>query len=171
MKDFDFWWYIIAAIVYFISRSRKKKRSKNTTRPGTENRPSSNRPSKSFEELLKEITEGGLETEDSKPIEQESIEIDQKEERPEWRPIEEKNTEQKRFFADAESRKVYEDSIKMAEGADLAFDRDDHFKKSSILGVDTNDASKSYAEELMDGFDVDEAKKAVVYSEIFNRKY
>ncbi len=60
----------------------------------------------------------------------------------------------------------------MAEGADLKFEAADKFKGSSLLKENLSEGkSTSYAQELMDGFDLDEAKKAIIYTEIFSRKY
>ena len=40
---------------------------------------------------------------------------------------------ERRTFADDESRKVYEESIKMAEGADLEFKPDEHYRSPRIF--------------------------------------
>jgi len=163
MEDFNFWWYIIAAVIYFLTRGKKKKNAGKPPAETTSGAP--NNAPKSFEELLKEITEGRnaeKEEEQRKPIVEEQVAKEEKEIRLEGR---------RRVFADDESRKVYEESIKMAEGADLSFERDDKFKAPSSLKKEASTTVKSYAEELMDGFDTDEARKAVIYSEIFNRRY
>ena len=168
MDDFNFWWYIIAAVIYFLTRGKKKKQPNRPARPGSENNPPT-RP-KSFEELLREITEGPSETEMEEPV-QEPVVIE-----PARKPEPEKRTQfadegRRRAFADEESKRVYEESIKMAEGADLEFGPDEHFKSDRLFKGNAVESKDSYAKELMDGFDADEAKKAVIYAEIFNRKY
>lgn len=165
MDDFSFWWYIIAAVIYFLTRGRKKQPQK-TPGSDAEKTPPRNQP-KPFEELLKEITEGRI----SEEPEQQPVEIDTMEEASKHEESIRLEGE-RRAFADDESKRVYEESIKMAEGADIKFERDEHFQETRLFKKKADEMqTKSYAEELMDGFDVDEAKKAVVYSEIFNRKY
>ena len=166
MEDFSFWWYIIAALIYFFTRSKKKKEQ--PSRPGTEKNPAPSQRPKSFEDLLKEITEGAQEAFDPTPPKQEPVEIVKPEEEPESIRLE----GERRVFADDESRKVYEDSIKMAEGAELVFEKDEHFQTPNLFKGDRKThGTTSFAEEIMDGFDTDEAKKAIIYSEIMNRKY
>ncbi|MEO9869643.1 hypothetical protein [Ekhidna sp.] len=167
MDDFNFWWYIIAAVIYFFTRKKKKKDQPNS-RPGSEKNPPSTQP-KSFEDLLKEITEGrSVEDEEDLIIKQEPVVIEDTQE------AESISLEgERRSFADAESRKVYEDSIKMAEGADLTFERDEHFATSSLFkgSKDGEEEEWSIADEIRDGLNSSEAKKAVIYSEILTRKY
>lgn len=171
MEDFKFVWYIIAAIIYFISRGKKKK--KEQSRPGTENIPSPQNRPKSFEDLLKEITEGPQE--ESRPVEQTPVEVV---ENP-YHVEEQKRQEQRRSegtrraFADDESRKVYEDSIKMAEGADLEFKPDESYSEPRLFKgeVEKLEDEWTIADEIRDGLNTTEAKKAVIYSEILARKY
>ena len=77
----------------------------------------------------------------------------------------------KRSFADEESKRVYEESIKMAEGADLEFAPEENFKSKRLFRDGAEEDEPSYAKKLLNDFDADEAKKAVIYAEIFNRKY
>ena len=171
MDDFNFWWYIIAAVIYFLTRSKKKKPQE--SRPGSENNPPSTQRPKSFEELLREITEGARTEEAPKESKQEPVVITQPESPPKEQDQEAIRLEgERRAFADEESRRVYEESIKMAEGADIAFERDEHFRQSRLFRGDPQEEDeRSYAVELMDGFDADEAKKAIIYAEILNRRY
>ena len=167
MDDFNCWWYIIAAVIYFLTRGKKKKQPAQTSRPGTENKPTSNRP-KSFEELLREITEG----DSVQDVEERVDTLEELEEEPKPERELAKNTG-KRAFADDESKRVYEESIKMAEGADLDFAPEEQFQSDRLFKDtrDTKPTERSFAEKLMNDFDMDEAKKAVIYSEILNRKY
>lgn len=168
MDDFNFWWYIIAAVIYFLTR-KKKKKEQPSNRPGSENNPPKNQQPKSFEDLLREITEGRNESEPV--IEQEPVVIEQEE-----RSIQDENIRlegNRRAFADDESRRVYEESIKMAEGADLEFEPDEHFRAPSLFKGSKNDDEEEWtiADEIRDGLNSSEARKAVIYSEILNRKY
>lgn len=169
MDDFSFWWYIIAAVIYFLTRGKKKKEDP-TSRPGSENNPPPSQP-KSFEDLLREITEGR--PSDEPTYKQEPVEIikeDNKEDEIEKRRFE----GERRAFADEESRRVYEESIKMAEGADIEFERDEHFQQPRVLkGIHRSREEEewSIADEIRDGLNSSEAKKAVIYSEILTRKY
>lgn len=166
MDDFSFWWYIIAAVIYFLTRNKKKPQA---SRPGTENTPPPSQRPKSFEELLREITEGPqAETAYEEPKQVPVV-------------IEEPKTEEafkyegeRRVFADDESRRVYEESIKMAEGADLKFEKEEHFQTPTLfkgLAVTDNESDESAADLLVADFDTEEARKAFIYSEILNRKY
>ena len=170
MDDFNFWWYIIAAVIYFLTRSKKKKQQpkRSTSRPGTENQPPKGQP-KSFEELLKEITEGRtVEEEEVEPTFSQEPVVIREEDREESIRLE----GEKRTFADDESRRVYEESIKMAEGADIAFEPDDDYRKSTLFkGSKEEEEERTIADEIRDGLSTDEAKKAVIYSEILSRRY
>ncbi|SNS76169.1 hypothetical protein SAMN05421640_1134 [Ekhidna lutea] len=165
MDDFSFWWYIIAAVIYFLTRGKKKQQP--NSRPGSENSPPPSQP-KSFEDLLKEITEGRSEPE-TPTYEQEPVEIEPVKEREKQ---DDRLEGERRAFADDESKRVYEESIKMAEGADLKFEPADQFKKGSLFkgSIDEED-EWTIADEIKDGLNSSEAKKAVIYSEILNRKY
>ena len=168
MDDFNFWWYIIAAVIYFLTRGRKKKQASKPSRPGTENAPTSNNRPKSFEELLREITEGTTEVEEEVPAEEPEV-AKPAQEVEKSRSFEREGS--RRVFADDESKRVYEESIKMAEGADLEFAPEEQFRSDRLFKDHKEETQTSFAKELMDGFDADEAKKAVIYAEIFNRKY
>lgn len=168
MDDFSFWWYIIAAVIYFLTRGKKKQQPQ--SRPGSENNPPPTQP-KSFEDLLREITEGRIEEEETPPVQQEPVVIrdTQKEKEEEQRRLE----GERRAFADEESKRVYEESIKMAEGSDIAFERDEHFQQPRLFKSPAADEEEEWtiADEIRDGLNSSEAKKAVIYSEILNRRY
>jgi len=169
MDDFSFWWYIIAAVIYFLTRGKKKKPQQ--SRPGSENNPPGENRPKSFEDLLKEITEGRLEDEQPPPkVEQRPLVVKEPIEREEVK--DRKLVRERRVFADDESKRVYEESIKMAEGADLAFEPDENYKQPRLFATEeAEDDEPTIADEIRDGLDTSEAKKAVIYAEILNRKY
>ena len=171
MEDFSFWWYIIAAIIYFLTRGRKKKQQQKG-RPGTENSPPRSQP-KSFEDLLREITEGRIEEE---PEPEEPVVVKRKSNEEERRREATRLEGERRSFSDAESRKVYEESIKMAEGAELSFEPDESFRESRLFRDTKQEAEdgeeESFAKEIREGLRSNtEVRKAVIYSEILQRKY
>ena len=167
MDDFNFWWYIIAAVIYFLTRGRKKKQQPNS-RPGSENNPPPSQP-KSFEDLLKEITEGR--SEEQPTFEQEPVVIESEGTEKENRRLE----GERRAFADDESRRVYEESVKMAEGSDLEFAPEEGLGEPRLFKGTPRDADEeeewSISEDIRDGLNSSEAKKAVIYSEILARRY
>lgn len=166
MDDFSFWWYIIAAVIYFLTRNKKKPQN---SRPGTENTPPPSQRPKSFEELLREITEGPQAEVEFEEPKQVPVVIDEPKTEEAF-----KHEGERRVFADEESRRIYEESIKMAEGTDLKFEKDEHFKTPTLFKglADADKESDELATDLVVAdFDADEARKAFIYSEIFNRKY
>jgi hypothetical protein len=172
MEDYKFLWYIIAAVIYFLTRGKKKK--KEQSRPGTENAPSPQERPKSFEDLLREITEGAKE-EEEEPVERKPEIVHESRYDREERERENarKSEGSQRAFADDESRRVYEESIKMAEGADLDFKPNEHFVEPSLFKGEVEDLEEEWtiADEIRDGLNTTEAKKAIIYSEILARKY
>lgn len=118
---------------------------------------------------MREITEGTQE-QYSEPVKQEPVVIEPS---PEEEAVEQRRSEgERRAFADVESRRVYEESIKMAEGADLEFEPDEHFKSAKIFkSTTTEEEEYTLADEIRDELNSPEAKKAIIYSEILARKY
>lgn len=169
MEDYKFLWYIIAAVIYFLTRAKKKKSSPKQARPGTENNPAE--PPKTFEDLLREITGEESPVEEREVIESKQNEpIVEREETKEETRLEGK----RRAFADEESRRVYEESIKRAEGFKLDYEPAEQFKEPKLFkgnGEEDEEDQFSLADEIREGLQADEAKKAIIYSEILNRKY
>lgn len=169
MDDFSFWWYIIAAVIYFLTRGKKKKEQRNS-RPGSENNPPQQNQPKSFEDLLREITEGRQEPEpeEEPTYRQEPLVVnEEKDEIEDATRLE----GERRAFADDESKRVYEESIKMAEGADIEFGASENYKQPRLFRKEEEEEEWTIADEIRDGLNSSEAKKAVIYSEILNRKY
>jgi len=168
MDDIQFWLYLAFGAIYFITRMFKKKKSQQSEDEDFSD--SQNKPKPvSFEDLLKEFTqeENPQETpkytiEEEVPAQREIVQEEVK------APYEEGRT---RRFSDDESRKIYEESIKRAEGADLAFERDVHFKSKTALEEESEE-NHEIAQDIREMLnDPDEAKRAVILGEIFNRKY
>jgi hypothetical protein len=176
MEDFNVLWYIAAAIIYFLTRSKKKKPTQ--SRPGTENNPAPQKQPKTFEDLLKEIT--GEAVTEPELVEPEVISESQKTRQSpkEKTPLEEAKEQQRlegerRAFADDESRRIYEESIKRAEGFKIEYEPHEHYAESRIFKGQGVEEVKEYtfADEIRDGLSSTEARKAIIYSEILSRKY
>lgn len=169
MEDNKIWFYIIAAVIYFLTRKKKKKPQQQTAAPTEANRPQQTKQPVSFEDLLKEITEGR---------EPEAPQAEVIEEIPETVYEEEEETRQtgKRHFADDESRRIYEESIARAEevepGHDHKFEPDDDYASKKMFKTEDVDKGPTIADEIREGLQgSDSARKAIIYSEILNKKY
>lgn len=169
MDNIQFWLYLAFGLIYFITRQMKKKKANNDA--DQEQAPIPQKPYKkpvTFEDLLKEFTQEQVDDEEDEIVEQRKP-ITVAAPKKEVTPIEEDHLH--RRFADEESKKVYQNSIKQAEGADLKFERDMNFK-SSIERSEQHAETSEFGAEIIESLrDADEAKKAIILSEIFNRKY
>ncbi|MDW3191155.1 MAG: hypothetical protein R8G66_02285 [Cytophagales bacterium] len=172
MEDFKIWVYLAFAAIYLISRAMKKKEPEKKPRSplqtADEQSPRRKAPA-SFEELLKEFTE-----------EHERQETEERQtEEPVVQPVssparptlqEEIRLEgEKRHFADDESRAIYERSIQEAEGAHISYERDEHFKMKRFERQEEENEIASELRNMLKS--PSEAKKAVILSEILNRRY
>ena len=168
MEDLKIWVYVIIGAIYLISRAMKKKEPENQKPRSpleTEDEvgPARKAPA-SFEDLLREFSQEQQETprrtvqeadvvDDPKPAVEETIRLEG----------------EKRHFADEESRAIYERSIQEAEGAHISYERDEHFK---MKGLEKEESHNEFASDLKKMLQSPtDAKKAVVLSEILNRRY
>jgi hypothetical protein len=170
--DERIWFYIIAGIIYFLAK-RKKKPKEQTPPTQSSDRPQQSRQPVSFEDLLKEITEQ-RETQQPKPVpvfEEEEEDLPLRKMRAEQEAIKKEGAN--RQFADAESRKVYEESIKQAEGFDIAYEPDSHYESERLFkGNQKTKSEPTLADEIRTGLqNTQTARKAIIYGEILNRKY
>ena len=80
-----------------------------------------------------------------------------------------------RKFADEESRRVYEESIKRAEGAKIEYKPDEHFASSKLRSSFENieeEEESPLVSEVRDMLSTPEsARQAIVLQQILNRKY
>ncbi len=165
--DEQIWFYIIAALIYFFTRKKKKPQPK----PSQQSRQTSEQKPQqkpvSFEELLREITEGRVEEEPEKTIEVEEEPEEIVSEREEF-----KKEGRTRSFADDESRRIYEESIKRAEEIDHEFKPSEHYHTGSLVRKKDEVEETSLADEIREDLkSPDSARKAIIYSEILTRKY
>jgi len=172
MEDNKIWFYIIAAVIYFLTRKKKKKNQPQhqASKPAESSRPQQQKKSVSFEDLLKEITEGRAE-ETPEPEQVEEYEPESGIEKPK-----EEKKERIRHFADDESRRIYEESVARAAesryGHDHKFEPDDDYvSKKMFKGLEV-EAESTIADEIREGLQTtDSARKAIIYSEILNKRY
>lgn len=168
MEDFKIWLYLAFAAVYLISRAMKKKEPEKKPRSPlqtAEDQSPRRKAPASFEELLKEFTEEHERQEADARGEtvQETVAAPARQYEEEIRLEGEK-----RHFADDESRAIYERSIQEAEGADISYERDEHFK---MKRWDREESENEIASDLKNMLKSGDAKKAVILSEILNRRY
>jgi hypothetical protein len=174
--------YIIIGIIYFLFNRLKKKAPEEQEVEGPSDQSSENRPRPvSFEELLREITEGKQQPKPEQPV---------FEQKPRYRPepdpqpayvdydddieIEEKSLE-KVTFDQARTNEIYENAKKMAfnrpsleESLSLA-DVNTSFGKFKEFEIKTErNLLLEYTKDLRDpkGF-----KKAIILSEVLNRRH
>ena len=179
--DERIWFYILAAIVWYFIK-RKKKAPEEEAPEATSNRPQQQRRQVSFEDLLKEITEQreqearpSVPAPMARPVQQR---VEEEEDLPLRKLREEKEALERegrnRHFADEETRRVYEESVRMAEGFDIEFAPDKKFVKENLFKgkAKTAVAEASYGDEIRESLrKPDSARKAIIYAEILNIRY
>ena len=180
MEDIQLIIYIIFLVFYLIFKALQKKKEPPTRNPEqAEQIPERKRkPAMSFEDMLKEFTGESFIPEDQEA---------EKEVKPQRKPVtapyveserkEEKETE---YFTyeketDDRTRQVYEESIKHGDKAQTLDERI-NLKDLDIgkveLVVEEDEEKATITNEYLEMFSsTEEAKKAFVMSEIFNRKY
>lgn len=177
MDDIQFWLYLAFALIYFITRSFKKKEPKKPA-GGSSPRQESSGPERkpvTFEELLKEFTEGREAGDEREEVTAESR---QKAEEEEWLKKQRETEEEEVFeegrtrrFSDEESKRIYEESIRKVAENSPDFKSDEHFR-SKLVRVEAQEETHTLAEDIRDMLqDQEDVKKAIVMSEILNRKY
>ncbi len=172
MEDFKIWVYLAFAAIYLISRAMKKKEPEKKPRSplqSAEDESPRRKAPASFEELLREFTE---EHEKQEAAERESeVELKQAPVGAPKRQVEEeiRLEGEKRHFADDESRAIYERSIQEAEGAEISYERDEHFKMKRWEREEQENEIASELKHMLRS--PSDAKKAVVLAEILNRRY
>lgn len=171
MEDIQLITYIIFAVLYLIFKLMQKKKDPGQEQGGeVQQQRKPQKPAMTFEEMLRDFT--------GEPYEQETV----VEERPQQKPAEHKKevSEPKKYFSyedeyDQQAQKTYQESIERGEKA-LTLDEQinlDTIKVEKIQVIEDDEHKKTApSKEYLDAFNsLDGAKKAFVYSEIFNRKY
>lgn len=173
----EIWFYLIAALLYFLTRGKKKKKpQQQTSKPqSSSKRPQQQKKETSFEDLLREVTEGRMEDE-KREKERTYEEAAEYEERS---PGSSRKTEpdyskegETRHFSDEESKRVYEESIKQAEGHEIDYSQSDPYKGGKLLKREPVKKKSALANEIRrDLQNKQSARKAIIYSEILSRRY
>lgn len=176
--------YIVLGIVYFIFNALKKKKPEDEPGPDrSQSRPKSDKPQPvTFEELLREITEGKTEKFPESPVTQSKPEFRQPLPKPKPAYIdydddleEEEKSLEKTNFDDERSNQAYEEAKRMAfnrpsleetmklEEVNTTYGRFKEFDKKQEATV-----LSEYIKDLRDpkGF-----KKALILNEVLNRKH
>jgi len=180
MDNIKILYFIIAVIIFIVSRVRKANKNKPPA-PRRNNRPSNptspqgeEQVPTSLEEMLEEL---GKSMEKNNPQKRSSPTLASK---PKPVPVKQEPTYQSgvdRRFADDESRRIYEESIHRAEGFDIDFNENSNFKsKRTVFGEgavksDIHKPNPLIAALKEDLKNPNSVKKAFILSEVFNRKY
>ena len=181
MDEFKILYFIIAAVIFIVSRVRKANKGKKPMPPPRQS-PRPNRPTSqgdkpvptSLEEMLEEL---GKSMEKNKPVSRPvpPKAVQNPVTTPKREPVFE--TGRDRRFADEESKRIYEESIKRAEGFDLEFNENDNYKtKRTVFGEGAVDKKLHSPNPLIKALREDlkkpeSVKKAFILSEVFNRRY
>lgn len=177
MDDIQTWIYVIVGLIYFIVRAVKKNKPipPNTSDQDSQNpqrADSERRKPLTFEELLKEFTDP--QSTQSREEEVEEIE-DVKEEERERTKEDFAQEGSVRRFSDEESRRVYEESIKKAEGFQLKYEADDDYHSEKLKNIlhDHEDVEEdSTVDDVREMLsNPQDAKKAIILGEILGRRY
>jgi len=183
MGDFQFWLYIIIGVIYLLSRFLKKPQQKPTDIPDFKPEKSAPRfepptvkpsasPSKmlTFEELLKEITESKTQAKPVVPPQEKYVNYD------------EELVEEEQDLEDVEyDYKKDKVAVEYEAAKQQAFFRPSLEETLNIKDTDTSFGKfKEFAQQeqsnlmdryLIDFYDPEGLKKAIVMSEILQRKF
>lgn len=162
--DFENIVYVVLAVIYFVSRVMKKRKQVPSEQSQEEPEPSQGRKPVSFEDLLKEF---GVDKEQGEEKEVKETPLEKFEE------IKEDVDEYGSRYSDEEAQSAYEQSVKEAgllsepekkEDNRLVFEEFKPYQEED----DTNEVASEILELLEDE---DGGKKAIILSEILNRRY
>lgn len=166
MDDYKVLLYIIFGVIYLISRvmkSRKKQQAQQSQQEHSEDSSEAPKKEISFEDLLKEFTQGGQQEKTvpqyEEPIEEEPTRYEE--------PVVEETTW---VGSDEEATSVYERSIRDAETVDMMEQgHDHHLQRFAVYEEDEKD---TFLADLSDELqEEDGLKKAIIYKEILDRKH
>jgi len=160
MDDYKVLMYIIFGVIWMISRVMKSRKKQQAEREQSDEPYEAPTKEVSFEDLLKEFTQGGNQPEPVVQYEEpttydEELEVEQT---PTW------------AGSDEDATSVYERSIREAETVDMAdLGHDHHLKRFAAFEEEEEDTFLAdLSAELQEE---DGLKKAVIYKEILDRKH
>jgi hypothetical protein len=185
MEDYKILIYIVLSILYFLFKGRGKKKKPVTrqSQPQT-NQPQANsdsqpqkKKSKSFEELLAELSGENVEREEGEGYGGEEVLTEKEKIKPlseqvKERPINQQVSREEYENADETLKELYKKGERL-KSIDQLVDIDEVAVQSDRFSEfeDEKDGNQ-FAREIREGLsNPDSAKKAIVYAEIFNRKY
>ncbi|MEQ6120996.1 hypothetical protein [Reichenbachiella sp. MALMAid0571] len=177
MEDSKLWWYIILGAIYFFSKFLKKKKAANAPEVDTEEREdfdqenestSKRRAPSSIEDILKELTEQSAQRKEVKPV-------------PLPDPIPERKPQQVEAYS-REPRPLpllstmenieavrEDEEIDIVPHKQMQRDRP-VYERSTKFAI--KEEQNDMAEEIHDLFqEEDGPRKAIILSEILNRRY
>ena len=161
--DFENIFYVILAVIYFLSRVFKKRKEVPPAESEGQEQQTGRKPI-SFEDLLKEF---GVEEEEQKP-QLEEAEVEEEDAR-ETQSIEE---EYRSRYSDEEAQSIFEKSIKEAEEVKGEQVVNESLTFKEFKPYQEQKDSNEFAEEINDLLQSEDGgKKAIVLAEILNRKY
>ncbi|HET8859529.1 hypothetical protein [Marivirga sp.] len=177
MEDYKILIYLVLSILYFLFKGRGKKK-KPVTR--TEERPQANpeetrekRKPKSFEELLAELS--GDNQSNEQTTYSDDDEISSKKDfskKVDKRPLNQEVSKEEYENADDTLKELYRKGEKLKSIDELVDIKKIETQSSRFAEFEVKNEENTFAKEIREGLsDPENAKKAIVYAEILNRKY
>lgn len=176
MEDYKILIYIVLSILYFLFKGRGKKKKpvtrKETDSQQAEQRSNDKRRPKSFEELLAELSGENQAMEGEDEILRESEEIRSLSDQVDERPMHQEVSREDYENADETLKELYKKGEKL-KSIDELVDIEEVTTQSNRFKEFEDDSNENqFAQEIREGLsDPENAKKAIVYAEILNRKY
>jgi len=183
MEDYKILIYIVLSILYFLFKGRGKKKKPVTRRKAqpqqAEQDSSGKKKPKSFEELLAELSGENREEEERTSqssgegeILSESEEIKPLSEQVDERPIHQEVSQEEYENADETLKELYKKGERLKSIDELVDIEKVSAKSDRFREFERENEENVFAKEIREGLsNPDSAKKAIVYAEIFNRKY
>jgi hypothetical protein len=181
MEDYKILIYIVLSILYFLFKGRGKKKKpvtrKNTQPQQTEESSGQKKRPKSFEELLAELSGEKRDMEETSEYDGEEILADKKEIKPlseqvDERPMDQGVSQEDYENADETLKELYKKGERLKSIDELVDMEEVATQSNRFNEFDDVVNDNEFAREIRQGLsDPESAKKAIVYAEIFNRKY
>lgn len=167
MEDYKILIYLVLSILYFLFRNKgKKKNQKPSPQSAQTNDAPQRRAPKSFEELLRELSgENQPETAYNETHSELKEEVDE-------RLLDQKIEESELANSDETLKELYKKGEKLKSIDELVDFKEVEIASSRFEEFEEKAEENSFAKDIRDNLsDPESAKKAIVYAEIFNRKY
>ncbi len=166
MEDYKFIIYIVLAIAYYIFKGMGNKKKPATRQQQDTNSQAPQKPTRSFEDIIREIS-GEAPQREERFDDPERL-SDQVEERVLDQQVDDEEFEK----ADDTLKELYKKGERLKSIDELVDIEEVESVSSRFDSFAIEEEDKSFAREIREGLsDPDSAKKAIIYAEIFNRKY